>query len=254
MAEHTAKRCTQTLKKLEWLENSLDFVNSIVKSEQQSIENYMILLDKYQQDLLQIGMESSIESEEVSKWFAEWRQERLQILQQWQPLIQAGLNNLIPQHTVLDTLQCLEQYQQNLDKFYLGKRLGIHTTYAFQANGHRQEKLEKEQEITKLVHQFMQNLEKVIFSAKTTAQKIWLVRFSEVWQQGIVQEIIAFLSNEELLDRGDIAQIVSEEMRKIQQQSLAACLQDAKTYSAALTQQEKDFATLMFKMRKALQK
>ena len=78
----------------------------------------MILLDKYQQDLLQIGMESSIESEEVSKWFAEWRQERLQILQQWQPLIQAGLNNLIPQHTVLDTLQCLEQYQQNLDKFY----------------------------------------------------------------------------------------------------------------------------------------
>ncbi len=254
LAEHTAKRCTQTLKKLEWLENSLDFVNSIVKSEQQSIENYMILLDKYQQDLLQIGMESSIESEEVSKWFAEWRQERLQILQQWQPLIQAGLNNLIPQHTVLDTLQCLEQYQQNLDKFYLGKRLGIHTTYAFQANGHRQEKLEKEQEITKLVHQFMQNLEKVIFSAKTTAQKIWLVRFSEVWQQGIVQEIIAFLSNEELLDRGDIAQIVSEEMRKIQQQSLAACLQDAKTYSAALTQQEKDFATLMFKMRKALQK
>jgi hypothetical protein len=254
LAEHTAKRCTQTLKKLEWLENSLDFVNSIVKSEQQSIENYMILLDKYQQDLLQIGMESSIESEEVSKWFAEWRQERLQILQQWQPLIQAGLNNLIPQHTVLDTLQCLEQYQQNLDKFYLGKRLGIHTTYAFQANGHRQEKLEKEQEITKLVHQFMQNLEKVIFSAKTTAQKIWLVRFSEVWQQGIVQEIIAFLSNEELLDRGDIAQIVSEEMRKIQQQSLAACLQDAKTYSAALTQQDKNFATLMFKMRKALHK
>ncbi|WP_256413975.1 hypothetical protein [Acinetobacter sp. 5862] len=254
LAEHTAKRCTQTLKKLEWLENSLDFVNSIVKSEQQSTENYLILLDKYQQDLLQIGVENSIESEEVSKWFAEWRQERLQILQQWQPLIQAGLNNLIPQHTVLDTLQCLEQYQQNLDKFYLGKRLGIHTTYAFQANGHRQEKLEKEQEITKLVHQFMQNLEKVIFSAKTTAQKIWLVRFSEVWQQGIVQEIIAFLSNEELLDRGDIAQIVSEEMRKIQQQSLAACLQDAKTYSAALTQQEKDFATLMFKMRKALQK
>jgi hypothetical protein len=97
-------------------------------------------------------------------------------------------------------------------------------------------------------------LEKIIFSCQNTAQRIWLVRFSEVWQQGIVQEITEFLRNEELLDRSDIAQIISEEMRKIEQQNLAACLQDAKSYSQALEQRNKDFSTLMFKMRKALQK
>ncbi|WP_445345264.1 hypothetical protein [Acinetobacter bohemicus] len=254
LAEHTATLCTQTLKKLEWLENSLGFVQAIVKSEQQGAEDYFILLDKSQQDLLQIGLDASIESEEVGKWFAEWRQERLQILQQWQPLIQAGLDGIISEQMVLDTLQCLAQYQQNLDKFYIEKRLGIHTTYAFQAYGNHQEKLEKEQELTKLIHQFMQDLEKVIFASQNTAQKIWLVRFSEVWQQGIVQEVIEFLKNEELLDRSDIAQILSEEMRKIQQQNLASCLQDVKSYSQALAQRDKDFSTLIFKMRKALQK
>ena len=115
-----------------------------------------------------------------------------------------------------------------------------------------QEKLEKEQELIKLNHQFMQQLEKVIFSTSHTAQKIWLVRFSEVWQQSMVQEIIGFLEKEQLIDRSDIVQIMSEELRQLQQQSFASVLQDAKDYSQALAQREKDTSTLIFKMRKAL--
>lgn len=253
LVEHSATLCTQTLKKLEWLENSLDFVNIIVQSIQENTENYLILLDKYQQDLIRIGVDNSIEAGHIEQWFSEWRQERLQMLQQWQPLVEAGLNGIISNQTVLDTLQCLDQYQYQLDQFYLQKRLGIHTTYAFQSNGHRQEKLEKELKLTELNHQFMQNLEKVIFATENSMQKIWLIRFSEVWQQGIVKEITKFLENEKLLERSDITQIMSEEMRKVQQQSLTSCLQDAKNYSQALMQREQDTNTLIFKMRKALQ-
>jgi hypothetical protein len=65
----------------------------------------------------------------------------------------------------------MHSYQQQLDQFYLQKRLGIHTTYAFLPNGYRQEKLEKEQELTKLNHQFMQQLEKVIFSTAQPLRK-----------------------------------------------------------------------------------
>jgi hypothetical protein len=45
---------------------------------------------------------------------------------------------------------------------------------------------------------------------------------------------------------------MSEELRKLQQQTLVSCLQDAKSYSQALAQREKDTSTLIFKMRKAL--
>lgn len=254
LAEHTATLCTKTLKEMEWLDQSLDFVKVVVGVLRKSAEDYFILIDKYQQDLMQIGLDNSIEAEEITKWFAEWRSERLSLLKQIQPLLDAGLNKIIDEQTVLDVLPCIEQYQSGLDQFYLQKRLGIHTTYAFQANGHRQEKLEKEQELTKLVHQFMQQLEKIIFNTKTTAQKIWLIRFSEVWQQGVVNEITEFVAKEQLIERDDIVQIMSEELRKVQQQNLAACLQDAQSYSEALAQREKDVNTLIFKMRKALMK
>lgn len=254
LAEHTATLCTKTLKEMKWLDESLDFVKTVVGVLRKSAEDYLILIDKYQQDLIQLGLDNSIESEEITKWFAEWRSERLSLLKQIQPLLDAGLNKLIDQQTVLDVLPCIEQYQNELDQFYLQKRLGIHTTYAFQPNGHRQEKLEKEQELTKLVHQFMQQLEKIIFNTKTTAQKIWLIRFSEVWQQGVVNEITDFIAKEQLIERDDVVQIMSEELRKVQQQNLAACLQDAQSYSEALAQREKDVNTLIFKMRKALQK
>lgn len=254
LTEHTATLCTKTLKEMEWLNGSLDFVKIVVTVLRNSAEDYLILVDKYQQDLVQIGLDNSIETEEITKWFAEWRSERLSLLKQIQPLLDAGLNKVIDEQTVIDVLPCIAQYQTELDQFYLQKRLGIHTTYAFQPNGHRQEKLEKEQELTKLVHQFMQQLEKVIFNTKTTAQKIWLIRFSEVWQQGIVNEITDFLAKEQLIERDDVVQIMSEELRKVQQQNLTACLQDAQSYSEALAQREKDVNTLIFKMRKALMK
>lgn len=254
LTEHTAMLCTNTLKEMEWLSGSLDFVKTVVAVLRKSAEDYLILVDKYQQDLVQIGLDNSIEPEEITKWFAEWRSERLSLLKQIQPLLDAGLKKIIDEQTIIDILPCLEQYQTKLDQFYLQKRLGIHTSYAFQPNGHRQEKLEKEQELTKLVHQFMQQLEKVIFNTKTTAQKIWLIRFSEVWQQGVVNEITDFLVKEQLIERDDVVQIMSEELRKVQQQNLIACLQDAQSYSEALAHREKDVNTLIFKMRKALMK
>ena len=255
LAEYSANLYNQAIQKLDWLEKSLDFVQTIIKSEQQSNLDYVVLLDKYQQDLIQTGLDHSIETEKVEKWFVEWREKRLQLLQQWQPLVEAGLTGVITEQTVLDTLQCLAQYQQQIDMFYLSERLGIYTTYAFAPNGHRQEEMAKELEFMNINHTFMKNLEKVIFATEITIeQKVWLVRFGEVWQQGTTQEIIKFLKNEGVFNRNDIAQIISEGERDIQQQNLAACLQDMKSYAQALGQREKTTNTLIYKMRKALEK
>ncbi len=254
VAEHSATLCTQVLTKLEWLAQSLDFVHAVVQSEQQFTAHYLILLDKYQADLQQQGTDNSIEATDVAQWFAEWRQQQWVVQQQWQPLIQAGLDHVLPQSTVLDTLNTLQSYQQAIDQFYLTQRLGVHTTYAFQPNGHRQEKLEREQKLSELRHQLMQSMEQIIFALPSSVEKIWLVRWVEVWQQGLLQEISNLLRHEQLIERDDIVQIMLDDMRKVQQQNLAACLQDAKSYSQALAVREKDVATLIFKMRKALMK
>ena len=56
------------------------------------------------------------------------------------------------------------------------------------------------------------------------------------------------------INRNEIFLSMNEEFRKIQQQNLAEFLHDAQSYSNALDQREKEFATLMFKMRKAISK
>ena len=117
LAEHSATLCTQTLKQLEWLEKSLDFVREIVTSEQQTTDSYLILLDKNQQDLRQIGLDNGADVELITVWFSEWRQERLQMLQQWQPLIEAGLQGVIGEQIVVDTLACMHSYHNNLTNF-----------------------------------------------------------------------------------------------------------------------------------------
>lgn len=252
LTEHSATLCTKNLASLEWLEQNLTFIQDVVASAEQQREQYLIFVDKYQQDLLKEASDNSIEDEHIQKWLAEWRTERLTLLQQWLPLVKAGLQHELTQETVRSTLACLVNYQEQIDQFYLKSRLGVHTKFAFTANGHRQEQLEKDSELIKLNHQFMQALQTVIFSLSSSREKLWLLNYSEVWQKHIVQEIQVFLQNENLLERDDIAQLMMDEMRKVQQQSLASCLQDAEHYSEALEQRNKSVNTLIFKMRKAL--
>lgn len=252
LAEHSATLCTKNLASLEWLEQNLTFVQDVVASAEQQREQYLIFVDKYLQDLQKEASDNSIEDEHIQKWLAEWRTERLTLLQQWLPLVKAGLQHELTQETVRSTLACLVNYQEQIDQFYLKSRLGVHTKFAFTANGHRQEQLEKDSELIKLNHQFMQALQTVIFSLSSSREKLWLLNYSEVWQKHIVQEIQVFLQNENLLERDDIAQLMMDEMRKVQQQSLASCLQDAEHYSEALEQRNKSVNTLIFKMRKAL--
>lgn len=237
---------------MEWLEQNLTFVQDVVASAEQQREQYLIFVDKYQQDLLKDASDNGIEDEHIQKWLAEWRTERLTLLQQWLPLVKAGLQHELTQETVRSTLACLVNYQEQIDQFYLKSRLDAHTKFAFTANGHRQEQLEKDSELIKLNHQFMQALQTVIFSQSNSREKLWLLNYSEVWQKHIVQEIQVFLQNENLLERDDIAQLMMDDMRKVQQQSLASCLQDAQHFSEALKQRNKSVNTLMFKMRKAL--
>lgn len=254
LAEHTATLCTETLKGLEWLGERQEFVQQLVAAERERAEQYAVFVDKFQPDLYTQAADNSIDSTEVAVWFGEWRRERRQMEAQWLPLADAALDKTLDTQTVLAVLDILTAYQQQLDKFYLQERQGIHTKFAFAPNGHRQEKLEKELELAKLTHQFMEQLQKHVFATETTAQKVWLVRWAEVWQRDNTDEVLRFLEGEQLIERGEISQLVLTEMRQLQQRTLEACLQDAKAYSEALKKRETDYNALIFKMRKELQK
>jgi len=254
LAEHTAMTCTLTLQKLEWLQTQSAFVESVVDLDKVWAEKYTVFTDKYHSDLLAQAAENSIEPAEVEKWFAEWRRERLQLEKQWLPLVEAGLDHLLTADTVQVVLESLSQFQEALDEFYLQTRFGIHSKFAFVPNGHRQEKLEKELELAALTNRFMTQLQTHIFATSSTAEKVWLVRWAEIWQRDNSEEVIRFLEGEQMIERGEISQVIMTEMRQLQQRTLESCLEDAKAYSEALKKREADYNGLIFRMRKELQK
>jgi hypothetical protein len=254
LAEHTATLCMDTLQQLEWLEENQEVASKLVAEEKKWAAHYTVFIDKYQQDLYAQASHNNVERSEAQTWFGEWRRERLLLEQQWLPLAQAGLDKTLTPQTVLAVIDTLAQYQQALDKFYVDDRLGVHTKFAFIANGHRQEKLEKELELSKLSGRFMQQLQSHIFATGSSAEKIWLVRWADVWLRDNAEQVLNFLQNEHLLERGEISQLILTEMRQLQQRTLEACLQDAQHYSDALKKRDADYNSLMFKMRKELQK
>lgn len=253
LVEHSATLCKEKINTFSWFEQNITFIKDILSNFQQQYKSYMLFLDKSLQELFDFAYANAVDEEHAQKWMKEWREERLILLKQWLPLINAGLNKELSTETVLATLQCLQNYQDHIDQFYLKERLGIYTKFAFQVNGHRQEQLEKESQLVKLNHDFMNELQTVIFSTSTSREKLWLLQYSEVWQQQLAQEIQTFLQQENLIERDDIAQLVMHNMRKLQQQTLASCLQDAQRYNDALEQRNKETNIFIFKMRKALQ-
>lgn len=254
LAEYTATLCTSTLRKAELLDESIDVIKKISSYMNQMLQNHLIFVDNSKEKLVQIGLDSSIELDKIDACFNEWRIERLVVLKQLHSLFDKGLNQVIGEKTVIDIFLFIEQYQNDLDEFYCEKRFGIYITNESKINGDNLEKLEKEQQLTILTHNFIKQLESIIFSCQTTAQKIWLAKFANAWQQTSVNHIVDLLNDEQFINRNEIFLCMNEEFRKIQQQNLAEFLHDAQSYSNALDQREKVFATLMFKMRKAISK
>ena len=253
LAEHTAQLCGNAVARFEWLGEYQELVHAVIADEEKSSKDYIAFTELTRREFMADVESKSIDEPIAEKCFAEWAAERRALLEQWLPLVQAGLNGTLPADTVLAVLKHLHQYQDDVDMFYRMNRVSIYIEYADdEANGARLEALKVAIKREEICHALSQNLRETLFALPSSSQRVWLAQFAENWQTGILNGIEAFLHSENLAGRSEIAKLIAEEMHEIRRQSLAACLQDAQAYSAALEEREKSFNALMFKMRKAV--
>ena len=253
LAEHTAQLCGNAVARFEWLGEHQEFVHAVIADEEKSSKDYIAFTELTRREFMADVESKSIDEPIAEKCFAEWAAERRALLEQWLPLVQAGLNGTLPADTVLAVLKHLHQYQDDVDMFYRMNRVSIYIEYADdEANGARLEALKVAIKREEICHALSQNLRETLFALPSSSQRVWLAQFAENWQTGILNGIEAFLHSENLAGRSEVAKLIAEEMHEIRRQSLAACLQDAQAYSAALEEREKSFNALMFKMRKAV--
>lgn len=257
IAENTAKIIHNALLKIEYLETHHQFVMNAISIWANWTENYRVFKTTYKEDLKNSCVEDSIEEEIWTKWYADWQKLRYNIELTIQPLIERGLKNefavenkeklTVPEQIIAE----LEVYKNNIDKFFLEERKGIYQKFAFQAGGDLQDKFETESSLYKYTYKFQAALQKIIFNCTKAEDRIYILNWASSLLDIQIDEILTFVADNDLQE---ISKTILEEFAKLKQKNYDVYLTDIEAYSKEMAEREKQYNSLIFKMRKDLDK
>ena len=257
VAENTAKIIRNALLKIEYFESHHQFVMNAIEIWEKWTEDYRVFKTTYKEDLKASCEEDSIEEDVWVRWYENWRNIRLAIEHKVQPIIERGLRSEL--QTINDTeisvaeqiIAVLENYKNSIDKFFLEDRKCIYQKFVFQSGGELQEKFESESELYKCTFALQTALQEIIFSCKNAEDRVFILKWASSLLDIQIDEILDFIANNDLQK---ISQTILSEFATLKQKNYDAYLTDAKAYSEEKSRREKQYNSLIFKMRKDLMK
>ena len=257
LAENTAMILKNAIVKVEYFQKNYDFVKASIEIWENWNEDYKVFKTTYNEEMKKFCEDDSIENELWSKWYEDWRKLRFAIETKLQPIIERGLKSVIPvSKQVKDSvplllIQALETYKNAIDKFYLEERKGIYQKFAFQAGGDLQDKFETESELYKRTAAFQSQLQDIIFNCSNTEDRIFILRWANDLLDIQIDEILTFVVDKDLQQ---ISNNLLNEFSLLKQKNFSSYLMDVKAYSEEKYRREKEYNSLIFKMRKDLMK
>ena len=201
--------------------------------------------------------DDGIEKKIWSSWYQDWQQLRYAIELKMQPVIERGLRGSMPTNSELETsvpeqlIAVLEEYKNQIDSFYQEERKGIYQKFAFQAGGELQDKFETESSIYKYVSMFQSSLQDIIFNCKNVEDRVWILNWANSLLDIQIDEILDFVADNDLQK---ISHTILDEFASLKQKNYDIYLADVKAYSEEKARREKEYNSLIFKMRKDLMK
>ena len=263
VVENTVNIIKNALTKIEYFEKNREFSTLAVRVWEEWSEDYKIFKTAKKEELKNISEEDGIEKDIWEIWYNDWNNTRLIIEKQLLPLIQRGLkgeiviNNLqgnedIKSDNIIRVLlEILKEYKDKIDSFYIEERKGIYQKFAFQIGGDLQEKFEAESQLFKITSHFQEKLQEVIFSIDKVEDKLFLLEWSNNLIDLQIDEVLHFIKDKEL---SKISKDVLREFADLKRKNYDVFISDAIAYGQELARREKEYNSLMFKMRKDLMK
>lgn len=257
IVENAATIIKNALLKIEFFESNNKFATNVVNLWDSWSEDYKIFKTTLKDDLKNACEDDSIESEVYIAWYDEWQKKRFVVEERFLPLIEYGLKGKLVDVTDNETtviekvLALLQGYKDGIDKFYLEERKNIYQKFAFQAGGDLQEKFESESELYKLISKLQSELQGIIFSLEKSEDRLFLLKWAEVLLDLQIDEVLDFVKYKEL---SKISLDVLTEFADLKRKSFEVYISDSKAYSEELQRREKEYNSLIFKMRKDLMK
>lgn len=258
IAENTANIIKNALVKVEYFEANKDFVANIINSESKWSENYKVFKTKDKEELKSLSEEDGIEEEIYMSWYEDWRNKKYIIEERFTELIKQGIKKSIvsvvedeneSKYMIEEVIITLEQYSKDLDDFYKNERKNIHQKYAFVPGGDIQEKLEVESDLYKITVKFQNRLQDIIFKLDSVEDRIFLLRWAEQIIDLQVNEVLYFVKEK---DFNKISESILNQFTDLKRSNIENYISDAQLYSEEKSHREKQFNSLMYKMRKDL--
>lgn len=249
LTENLAEIINVAQEKMNFFIQHKNFVAKIINSLFLWSEDYKIFKTKNFEELKNICDEDGIEEEVYKNWYEDWQKKRLLIEGIYLPLVEFSLCGNLLNSAAIETLEFLNNYKKEIDKFYLNERKNIYQKFVFHSGGELQEKFETESELYKLTEKFQRNLQKIIFSRDKTEERIFLLQWADPIINLQIKEIIEFVSDKKL---DAISEEVLTQFSELKKQNFSAYLADSQIYSEAIQKREKEYNALMFRMRKDL--
>lgn len=257
VAENTAKIVRNALEKIEFFETHDSFVTNIIDIWGEWTEGYQIFKTSYKDNMKHDCEVDGIDDSDWIQWYHDWEQIRFVIESKLQPLIERGLKGDIVTVNKSDTsvieqlIAALDAYKKQVDNFFLQERKGIYQRYAFEKGGSSQEKLETERDLYKLTAELQSSLQDIIFNCQNEVDRIWILNLVDDLLDFQIDEILSYVTDNELKA---ISITILNEFAVLKQKNFDIYLADARAYDQAQSQREKDYNSLIFKMRKELSK
>lgn len=257
IAENTAKIIRNALLKVEYFQDNHAFVMHAINVWEDWSEGYRVFKTTYREDLKHGCEDDGIEEDIWGQWYEDWQKIRYAVEQKVQPIIERGLKSNIP--TLLETkvsvpeqlIEVLETYKNNVDRFFLEDRKGIYQKFAFQAGGDLQDKFESQSELYKCTASLQSALQEIIFNCANAEDRVFILKWANSLLDIQIDEILTFVADNELQN---ISNTILTEFATLKQKNFDAYLTDAKAYSEEKARREKEYTSLIFKMRKDLMK
>lgn len=255
VAENTAKIIRNALKKIEFFEANHKYVVWAINTWETWTEKYKVFKTTYRNEMKGLCEDDGIEEEIWQKWYDDWQSLRFRIEQKVQPVIERELRGRIAMlhedeiSVAQQIIAELEVYRNDVDKFYREERKGIYQNFVFQSGGDIQDKLETENKLYKLTANFQSALQSIIFNCTKAEDRIFILNWANDLLDIQIDDILALISDNDL---DSISDTILSEFSRLKQKNYEIYLADAKSYAEEQARRDKQFNSLLFKMRKGL--
>lgn len=257
VVENTTNIVEKCIDRINLFSGNQDYITWALETLNEWNENYKIFKITYIDELISSCKNDEIEDQYYLNWVDKWQDIRFKIEEKFEPIILKEMNKNIDFDSNSDSdvkisqrlIASLETYKKDIDLFFLDERKSIYQKFAFQNNGDVQEKLEAESKLYELTAKLQKSLRDIIFDCSNSEDRIYILKWAGDLLDIQIDEVLDTMLNDDIKEQSGM---ILSEFAELKKKNYDIYLADAKTFADAQAERDKQFNSLLFKMRKGL--